>query len=81
MGLVAMDQMREKCIEKEYGAVSSWTTERDVVVETQDSEKKPDHTAQARSVFVLNNNQNGIKEQAKSKAAIARWPHGDRPQR
>ena len=40
--------MREKRIEKEYGEVSSWTTKRDVVVETQDSEKKPDNTARAR---------------------------------
>ena len=32
MGLVAMDQMKEKLIEKEYGDVSSWTTERDDVV-------------------------------------------------
>ena len=56
MGPVAMDQMREKRIEKEYGEVSSWTTKRDVVVETQDSEKKPDHMAWARSIFVLNNN-------------------------
>ena len=56
MGPVAMDQMKEKLIEKEYGEVSSWTTEGDVVVKTQDSEKKPDHMAWARSIFVLNNN-------------------------
>ena len=34
-------------------------------VETQDLEKKPEHTAWARSVFVLNYNWNGIKEQVK----------------
>nr|POE88637.1 hypothetical protein CFP56_73305 [Quercus suber] len=67
--------MREKHIEKEYREVSSWTTERDVVVETQDLKKKPDHTAWARSVFVLNNNRNDIKEQAKPGVAIARWRH------
>ena len=72
--------MREKRIEKEYGEVSSWTTKRDVVVETQDSEKKSDHMAWASSVFVLNNNQNGIRGQAKPKVAIARWPHSDQPQ-
>ena len=72
--------MREKRIEKEYGEVSSWTKERDVVVETQDSKKKLDHTAWARSVFILNNNRNSVREQAKPKAAIARWPHSDQPQ-
>ena len=71
---------KKKIALKEYGEILSWTTEQDVVVETQDSEKKPNHTAWARSVFVLNNNRNDIKEQAKPKAAIARWPHSDRPQ-
>ena len=72
--------MREKCIEKEYGEVSSWTTKQDVVADTQDLEKKPDHTTWARSVFVLNNNRNDIREQAKPKVAIVRWPHRDRLQ-